>query len=131
MPTFSVKNSKLKGKLRVWASGRSLLPIHLACVASASSKAGAKKEVEGGGGGVPSFPFPSPVLSVFFFLLSSQLSRRTREETLATQAKFTSRIRPDARVSFPLNPVPLHSSLPPPPLPMPTTQATVNKNCGP
>ena len=29
MPTFSVKNGKLKGKLRGWASGRSLLPIHL------------------------------------------------------------------------------------------------------
>ena len=28
MPTFSVKNGKLKGKLRGWASGRSL-PIHL------------------------------------------------------------------------------------------------------
>ena len=36
------------------------------------------------GQAVPSFPSPSPVLS--FFLLSSQLSRRTREETLATQA---------------------------------------------
>ena len=29
MPTFSVKNGKLKSKLRGWASGWSLLPIHL------------------------------------------------------------------------------------------------------
>ena len=33
----------------------------------------------------PSFPSPSPVIP-FFFLLSSQLSRRTRAETLATKA---------------------------------------------
>ena len=32
----------------------------------------------------PSFPFPSPVIP--FFLFSSQLSRRTRAEMLATQA---------------------------------------------
>ena len=29
MPTFSVKNGILKGKLRGWVSGWSLLPIHL------------------------------------------------------------------------------------------------------
>ena len=29
MPTFSVENDKLKGKLRRWVSGWSLLPIHL------------------------------------------------------------------------------------------------------
>ena len=29
MPTFSVENDKLKGKLRGWVSGWSLLPIHL------------------------------------------------------------------------------------------------------
>ena len=34
----------------------------------------------------PSFPFPSPAILFFFFLLLSQLSRRTRAETLATQA---------------------------------------------
>ena len=33
----------------------------------------------------PSFPSPSPVIP-FFFLLSSRRSRRTRVETLATQA---------------------------------------------
>ena len=67
MPTFSVKNGKLKGKLRVWASGRSLLPIHLACVASASSRAGAKKKVEGGGGGFLHSPSPPPSFPFFFF----------------------------------------------------------------
>ena len=40
------------------------------------------------GQAVPSFSSPSPVLSLF--LLSSQLSRRTREETLATQATVSS-----------------------------------------
>ena len=29
MPTFSVKNGKLKSKLRGWVSGWSHLPIHL------------------------------------------------------------------------------------------------------
>ena len=37
------------------------------------------------GQAVPSFPSPSPV--ILFFLLSSRRSRRTRAETLATQAK--------------------------------------------
>ena len=71
---------------------------HIACVASVSSRrsycakvrAGAKKKVERGGGGekrkqFTSFPSPSPVIP-FFWLSSLQLSRRTREETLATQA---------------------------------------------
>ena len=71
---------------------------HIACVASVSNRrsycakvrAGAKKKVERGGGGekrkqFTSFPSPSPVIP-FFWLSSLQLSRRTREETLATQA---------------------------------------------
>ena len=85
---------------KVWKISDNLL---LACVASVSNRVTArklereqkKKKVEGGGGVekrkpsflhsfIPSFPSPSPVLS--FFLLSSQLSRRTREDTLATQA---------------------------------------------
>ena len=36
----------------------------------------------------PSLPSPSPVIA-FYFLLSSQLSRRTRAETLAIQAKMS------------------------------------------
>ena len=51
-------------------------------------RAGAKKKVGRGRGGekFPSLPSPFPVIP--FFLLSSQLSRRTRAETLATQAIF-------------------------------------------
>ena len=58
------------------------------------SRSKKKKGGRGRGRGeeVPSFPSPSPVLS-FFFLLSSQLSRRTREETLATQAKYIDLVR--------------------------------------
>ena len=57
----------------------------------AKVRAGAKKKkVEGGGGGEKRFLHsPPPPPSFLFFLLSSQLSRRTREETLATQASFT------------------------------------------
>ena len=42
------------------------------------------------GQAVPSFPSPSPspVIPFFFFLLSSRRSRRTRAETLATQARI-------------------------------------------
>ena len=55
----------------------------------AKVRAGAKKKKGGRGRGeeetlFPSFPSPSPVIS--FFLLSSRRSRRTRAETLATQA---------------------------------------------
>ena len=70
--------------------------MFLACVASVSNQVTERKlereQKEGGRGRergeeeVPSFPSPSPVLS--FFLLWSQLSRRTREETLATQANM-------------------------------------------
>ena len=70
---------------------------HKACVASVSNRrsycakvrAGAKNKLEGGGGEkrkqFTSFPSPSPVIPSFW-LSSLQLSRRTREETLATQA---------------------------------------------
>ena len=52
-----------------------LFQVFVACVASVSNRVTARKlEQE------QKRPF-------FFFLLSSQLSRRTREETLATQAK--------------------------------------------
>ena len=48
-----------------------------------------KKKVEGGRVGEKRFLHsPPPPPSFLFFLLSSQLSRRTREETLATQAKY-------------------------------------------
>ena len=72
--------------------------VRLACVASVSNRVIAgklereqtKKKVEGGRGrggekaSVTFSPFPLPRHSSF--LLSSQLSRRTRAETLATQA---------------------------------------------
>ena len=70
--------------------------VRLACVASVSNRVIARKlereqtkrKVEGGRGGekasVTFSPFPLPRHSSF--LLSSQLSRRTRAETLATQA---------------------------------------------
>ena len=52
----------------------------------AKVRAGAKKKkVEGGGGG---FLHSLPPPPSFLFLLSSQLSRQTREETLATQAIY-------------------------------------------
>ena len=52
----------------------------------ANVRAGAKKKkVERGGGGVPSFPSPSPVIPFFFCSCSSFLDE-PREETLATQA---------------------------------------------
>ena len=70
MPTFSVKNGKLKGKLRVWASGRSLLPIHLACVASVSSRTGAKKKGGRGRGRGSFIPLPLPRPFRFFFFCS-------------------------------------------------------------
>ena len=54
----------------------------LACVASVSNRVTARKlERE-----QKKRPPPPPSFLFFFFLLSSQLSRRTREETLATQA---------------------------------------------
>ena len=71
--------------------------ILIACVASVSNRVIARKlereqkKVEGGGGGekrkrlpVSFVPLPLPLHSLF--LLSSQLSRRTRTETLATEA---------------------------------------------
>ena len=55
----------------------------------AKVRAGAKKKKNGRGRGrgeeETSFPSPSPVTP--FFLLSSQLPRRTRAATLATQAR--------------------------------------------
>ena len=73
----------------------------LACVAGVSNRVIArklereqKKKVEGGGGGEKRKSFihslPSPVIPFFFLLSSLQLSRRTREETLATQAIWLS-----------------------------------------
>ena len=53
----------------------------IACVASVSNRVIAQKLERKRK--KPSFPSPSPVIT---FLLSSQLSRRTRAETLATQA---------------------------------------------
>ena len=71
------------------------LSATLACVASDSSRVIARKlereqkkekrKGEGEGRGVSFAPFPLPPHS-FFFLLSSQPSRRTRAETLAMQA---------------------------------------------
>ena len=70
-----------------------LATCKLACVPSVSNRVIArmlereqKKKVEGGGGG-ESFPSPPPPPPPSFLsLFSSQLSRGTREETLATQA---------------------------------------------
>ena len=57
---------------------------------SYSAKVGAEAIKNGRGGGrekrKPSLPSPSPVIS-FFFLFLSQRSRRTRAESLATQAR--------------------------------------------
>ena len=75
-----------------------LVRFCVACIASVSNRVIARKlereqkKVEGGGGmgeeetSFPSFPSPSPVIP--FFKLSSQLSRQTGAETLATQARF-------------------------------------------
>ena len=41
-----------------------------------------------------------PSFSFFFFLLSSQLSRRTRAETLAAQAQVTMTVRALSTVTF-------------------------------
>ena len=71
----------------------------LACLASVFNRVIArklereqeKKMVEGGGGREKRkqrFLLPPPPASFLFFLLSSQRSRRTRAETLATQAKL-------------------------------------------
>ena len=72
--------------------------FHIACVASVSSRVIARKlereqkkkkwkgKGEGRRGNFPSLPSPSPLIP--FFLLSSQLSRRTRAEMLAMQALF-------------------------------------------
>ena len=69
--------------------------VELACVASVSNRVTARKlereqktkrwKGEGEGRGGSFIPLALPRNS-FFFLLSSQLSRRTREETLAMQA---------------------------------------------
>ena len=61
----------------------------LACVASVSNRVTARKlEREQNRKRLSSFiPLPLPRHS-FFFLLSSQLSRRTREEALATQPSY-------------------------------------------
>ena len=75
-----------------------LVRFCVACIASVSNRVIARKlereqkKVEGGGGmgeeetSFPSFPSPSPVIP--FFKLSSQLSRQTGAETLATPASF-------------------------------------------
>ena len=52
---------------------------------SAKVRAGTKK-MEGGGGGEKRGGFLPPPPLIPFFLLSSQLSQRTRAETLAMQA---------------------------------------------
>ena len=54
-----------------------------------------KKKVEGGGGGEKRFNLSPPPPPSFLFLLSSQLSRRTRAETLATQANGYSNQSPE------------------------------------
>ena len=73
----------------------------LACVAGVSNRVIARKlereQKKKGGRGrgrgeeeiIHSFPPPPPSF-LFFLLLSLQLSRRTREETLATQAIWLS-----------------------------------------
>ena len=67
----------LQKTLHLNANERLSITFMLACVASVSNRVTARKLVFF----IPSF---------LFFLLSSQLSRRTREETLATQATFMS-----------------------------------------
>ena len=69
--------------------GRNLVRVRIACVASVSNlviarKLERKQKKKGGRGSF--FPLPLPRHSLFFFLLSSRRSRRTRAETLATQA---------------------------------------------
>ena len=66
-----------------------ILWSQIACVASVSNRVSARKlEREQNRKRLSSFiPLPLPRHS-FFFLLSSQLSRRTREEALATQASY-------------------------------------------
>ena len=62
--------------------------MFLACVASVSNRVIARKlEREQKNKQTNKLnPLPLPRHSLFFYLLSSQLSRRTREETLDTQA---------------------------------------------
>ena len=74
----------------------------VACVASVSNRVIARKlEVEGGGGGGwgSFFPLPLPRHSFFFFSRPS-FSRRTRAETLATQASWFLLSPPPPRHSF-------------------------------
>ena len=75
----------------------------VACVASVSNRVIARKlEVEGGGGGGGggSVPPPPPPPSFLFFFSRPSFSRRTRAETLATQASWFLLSPPPPRHSF-------------------------------
>ena len=72
-----------RGQVETPFSSDIIIGRNIACVASVSNRVTARKlEREQKKKGFIPLPLPRP----FFFLPSSQLSRRTREETLATQA---------------------------------------------
>ena len=77
---FRKQYALLRNTSRKWLIMSSLRSKRFQSSYCAKVRARAKKKKK-----VPSFPSPSPVIPLF--LLSSQLSRRTREETLATQAR--------------------------------------------
>ena len=74
----------------------------VACVASVSNRVIARKlEVEGGGGGGGGAFLPRPLpRHPFFFFSRPSFSRRTRAETLATQASWFLLSPPPPRHSF-------------------------------
>ena len=86
-PYREKRNSDQKGKNAFLFIDCLEFSFGVACEASVSNRVRDQKNTrEKGRGEEVSFPPPTP--PSFLYLLSSQLSRRTRAETLATQAFF-------------------------------------------